>query len=150
MKKVMKKILLFLAIGALVASAAVFASPGDNNDPLVSLSYITDKLIPDIHSYIDAKVASVQSTSNGFKVVDVKKGQKVVCDAGCELILRMGTAKINASSSGGLSDVTSGLDIKQNGDMPSNHLLIVPLGDGRGVTMTSNGKIMIKGTYSIK
>lgn len=151
MKKLMKRYLLFLVIGALVVSAAVFASPGDNNDPLVSLSYITDKLIPDIHNYVDTKLSSVSTKADdGFKVVDVKKGQKVVCDAGCELILRMGSATINASSGGGLSDVTSGLDIKQDENMPSNHLLIVPLSDGRGVTMTSSGKIMIKGTYSIK
>ena len=66
------------------------------------------------------------------------------------MILRMGSATVNASQSGGLSDVTAGFDLPQGYAMPANHLLVVPINDGRGVTMTTDGKIMIKGAYSVE
>lgn len=156
MKKNLKNTLIFVLIAAFAFSLVVFAAPGSDEDPLISLSYITDKLIPEIHSYVDEKIQEAhkddetEPARDGFVVVDVKKGQKVVCEAGCELILRMGSATINASASGGLSDVTLGGDLQQDTPMPANHLLIVPVSDGRGVTMTTDGKIMIKGTYTLK
>ena len=154
MKKRMKKTALILLVCVFALSAAVFASPGSNEDPLISLSYITDKLLPEIYGYIDSKIASVpaggSSEAASFTVVDVKSGQRVVCGAGCELILRMGKATVNASASGGLSDVTAGIDLAQGTAMPANHLLIVPVNDGRGITMVTDGKVMIKGTYTIQ
>ena len=153
MKKTLKNIIGISLSLAMTVSLVAFASPGSSDDPLVTLSYIKDTLLPEIYEYVDAKFSKVPAgdTAPGasFVVVDVKKGQKVVCDAGCELILRMGKATINASQSGGISDVTAGGDLQQGMAMPANHLLIVPLGDGRGVTMTVDGKIMIKGTYTI-
>jgi hypothetical protein len=62
----------------------------------------------------------------------------------------MGSGTIVASDKGGISDVTTGIDLGQGEDMPANHMLIAPLGDGRGVKMTTNGKVMIKGTYTLK
>ena len=66
------------------------------------------------------------------------------------MILRMGTGTIVASAKGGISDVTAGFDLGQDIAMPANHLLIAPLGDGRGVKMTTDGKVMIKGTYTLE
>jgi hypothetical protein len=152
----MKNKFIALTVSAALAVSAVyaFAAPGTDDDPLVSLSYITDTLIPEIHSYVDAKIAKIGNTSAGeqsvFKVVDVKKGQMIKCGDGCEMILRMGSGTIVASDKGGISDVTTGIDLGQDEAMPANHMLIAPLGDGRGVKMTTNGKVMIKGTYTLK
>ena len=82
--------------------------------------------------------------------MDVKKGQMIKCGDGCEMILRMGSGTIVASAKGGISDVTKGYDIGQDEQMPANHLLIAPLGDGRGIKMTTDGKVMIKGTYTLQ
>ena len=152
MKKILKNALVTIIILSIGACGIVtLANPGTNEDPLISLSYITDTLIPEIHEYIDNKIAQIKGeTSQGYKVVDVKKGQKVIGDASCEMILRMGTADVISSEKGGLSDVTLGGDLITGMTMPSNHLIIVPLSDGRGVKMTSDGKLMIKGTYTIK
>ena len=153
MKKNFKKTGLIALICICTISAAVFASPGSNDDPLISLSYITDKLLPEIYSYIDSKVQGAgggSGTADSFKVVDLKSGQRVICNAGCELILRMGSANIIATASGGISDVTKGADLPHNSAMPSNHLLIIPVNDGRGIVMTSDGKVMIKGTYTLQ
>ena len=135
----MKNKFIALTVSAALAVSAVYAlaAPGTDDDPLVSLSYITDTLIPEIHSYVDAKISKTGNTSTGeqsvFKVVDVKKGQMIKCGDGCEMILRMGSGTIVASDKGGISDVTTGIDLGQGEDMPANHMLIAPLGDGRGV-----------------
>ena len=148
-----KKIGLTITAAALALTAiCVFAAPGTTDDPLVSLSYIKETIIPEIYSYVDQKVAnnSGNGAQDGFLVVDVKKGQKIKCGDGCEMILRMGSGKIIASYYGGISDVTAGYDLGQGLDMPANHLLIAPLGDGRGIEMTTDGKVMIKGTYTLE
>lgn len=158
MRKNIKKSILPIGAAVLALSAlAVFAAPGTNDDPLVSLSYITDTLVPELHSYVDSKISAISSQGQGgtasqpgFSVVDVKQGQTVRGGNGCEMILRMGSATVNASQSGGLSDVTAGFDLPQGYAMPANHLLVVPINDGRGVTMTTDGKIMIKGAYSVE
>ena len=149
----MKKIISIITVIAIVCTLVyVFAAPGTDGDPLVSLSYITDTVIPELKDYVDEKVGSGSgsSASDTFNVVDVKKGQTIKTGKGCELILRMGSATVIASKSGGLSDVTQGYDLSDGTNMPANHLLISPLEDGRGVKVTTNGKIMIKGKYTIK
>lgn len=151
----MKKIISAIIIGALMCTLIyAFAAPGTNDDPLVSLSYITDTVVPEIHKYIDEKIKSVSSGSSDeasvFTVVDVKKGQTVKAGKGCELILRMGSGTIIGSQSGGISDVTAGYDLADGTIMPANHLLICPLDDGRGIKVSADGKIMIKGAYTLE
>ena len=70
--------------------------------------------------------------------------------AGCELILRQGSANIIATTKGGLADTTVGGDLADGTAMPSNHLLIVPLDDGRGIQATSTVLVMVKGEYTIQ
>ena len=60
------------------------------------------------------------------------------------------TPQIVATQKGGVADVTQGIDLQNGAVMPSNHLLIVPLDDGRGAQMLSDGIIMIKGNYTVK
>ena len=122
------------------------ADPGSNDDPLVTLSYINDVLMPQVKSYVDSK----SQNNGGFEIVNVKAGQTVIASASTEMILRMGSAQIVATQKGGVADVTQGIDLQNGAVMPSNHLLIIPLDDGRGAQMLSDGIIMIKGSYSLK
>ena len=120
------------------------ASPGTQDDPLVSVSYVNEVIMPQIKSYVDS-----QQSGNSFQVIEVKKGQKIIGIQGTEYILRMGSAKIIATQKGGIADATLGVDLPQNTPMPANHLLIVPFNDGRGVLMETDGILLIKGTYTI-
>lgn len=90
--------------------------------------------------------------SNSFEVVTVGAGKKVTGGAGTEMILRMGSGSIIASARGGLADATMGADLGDGAAIPSNHLLIVPLNDGRGVRIASESDaiLMIKGSYNIE
>ncbi len=143
--------LAFILIVLVTTIFSVFAETGDGNDPLVSLSYIQNKVIPEIKEYIDEKISSIGGGGEAsFEVVNFQGGDVVLCEKSTELILRMGKATIIASEKGGLADTTSGFDLSNGESMPSNHLLIVPLGDGRGFIAEDNVIVMIKGNYSVK
>ena len=149
MKKTLSKKIMLTAIALLfltVCLPGLAADPGSSDDPLVTLSYINDVLMPQVKSYVDSKAAG---SNDGFEIVNLKGGQTVIAGASTEMILRMGNAQIVATQKGGVADVTLGIDLQNGAVMPANHLLIVPLDDGRGAQMLSDGIILIKGSYKI-
>lgn len=164
MKKLnFKKTLAATLCAVTLCVPATSANPGGADDPLITKSYVDSILMPQIKSYVDSRVASIpQNPSQGetvvpvasgsvmYNVVNVSKDQTIIGGKSCHLIMRMGTGKIVASAKGGVCDVTTGVDLQNGYDAPSNHLLVVPLDDGRGIKMTSDGIIMISGSYSVK
>ena len=127
-----------LALTFAAAFAVSAASPGSADDPLISKSYVDSTVIP----YVD-KVST-------FTVISVPEGSILIGDAGCELILRMGTATVVATEKGGLCDTTIGGDWPTGSEVPANHNLIVPLSDGRGIVADTDIVLMVKGSYSFK
>lgn len=134
-----------------IVQAAVAADPGTDANPLVSQDYVDAKineLTAKINALTDAG-GNVKAQGEKYVVVDVKANQQLVAGDSTEIILRMGKAKAIGSDMGGLSDVTAGIDIQTGGNIPANHLLIVPRNDGRGLKAVTDVKIMIKGIYAI-
>ena len=164
MVRIMKKRYIRFRLGALAAAVCalatvVLAEPGASDDPLISKSYIENQLMPQIKQYIESRLAEVGGGSGGsaaavtadkFNVVNASAGQQIICSAGTELILRMGSASVIATEKGGIADTTDGFDLADGAFMPSNHLLIVPVSDGRGVRATTDIIVMIKGGYTVK
>lgn len=119
------------------------------NDPLVTLSYvekIKEQILKELLNEID----------NEYKVLEVFKGQTITAKNSCEIIFRSGTAKvvvtdeINLANSIGLSDITAGTELLKDADLPVNHCVIIPRGDGRGITITSDiAYLLIRGEYEI-
>ena len=115
-KNLIKKIsltacaLMFLSI----CLPGLAADPGSTEDPLVTLSYINDVLMPQVKSYVDSK----SQAFSGFEIVNVKAGQTVIAGASTEMILRMGNAQIVATQKGGVADVTQGIDLQQSEHYP--------------------------------
>lgn len=139
-------------IAALAGATLVLAEPGDTDDPVVTKSYIVDVVVPQLKAYVEQKVSggSSDSYSDTFTVVDVKAGQKMIFDAGAEFILRKGQGVIIGSQQGGISDTTYGYDLGDGTELPANHMLIVPRGDGRGFTASNDVIVMVKGGYSFR
>lgn len=138
---------------ALTVAVPVVANPGSESDPLISQSYVTTTLMPEIEKMIKEEIAASGgnvSSSESFRVISLSAGQKMICESGTELILRMGSATIIATQKGGIADTTSGFDLANGAAMPSNHLLIVPLDDGRGISANNDVLVMVKGGYEIK
>lgn len=149
-----KKTIVTLGIaGLLLGSTVVFSEPGSESDPVVSLSYLNNKL-NEIRDYIDEKVRErpkENQDGDSLQVVELQNGQILEGEAGTEIIKRSGKAIVIATELGGLSDVTSGVDIADGGVVPDNHLLIVPRSDGRGIFVTKDKTfIMVRGAYNIK
>jgi hypothetical protein len=81
-----------------------------------------------------------------FEVVFAEAGKIIYGDSSTEMILRGGSA-IVVCGENGVCDVTSGEDLYSGQNVPYNHLVIIPVGDGRGFFTTSDAYLMIKGGY---
>lgn len=131
----MKKAAIVLcALGVFFVAGSYAAQPGTDADPLITKSYIESVVYP----------------ATRFQVVNVPAGKSVICSAGTEMILRMGTCSVIGTQKGGMSDVTMGYDLADGIVIQGNHLLIAPLDDGRGVRTSTDCILMIKGAYEIK
>ena len=154
MKRKKRTFIIVAVVFACILSTAVIAEPGTESDPLISKSYIDDVLMPEIEQMIEERISESDKNSGSvsgdkFVVVEASEGDVIICEAGTELILRMGKANVIATEKGGLADTTSGYDIADGKNMPSNHLLIVPVADGRGIEATTDIIVLIKGGYTI-
>ena len=132
-----------IAVSAIVAYAA---GAGSQDDPLVSKSYV-DSLVNELRTQISNSGGG--GAADTFTVVEVPAGKKLECKGGTEVILRSGSAAVD-SASGGVSDVTAGLDLAGGQNVTTNHHLIIPRTDGRGLSARTNIIVMVKGDYSIK
>lgn len=143
-------------VGGYIASGTA----GTDEDPLISLSYLNDVVIPNItstvqnsvQSYISDEVAKnvAQSTGTYFVAIQGLSGQTITCHEGTELILRSGSALSVCPGSNGLVDSTAGFDLTGGNEISLNHVYIIPRQDGRGIYMTTDGYVMIKGGYDIE
>ncbi len=136
----------------LTLAVPVVANPGSADDPLISQSYITSTVMPELKEYVKDEIkkqvsSGVSVSAEHFEVISLSAGEKIICENGTELILRMGNATIIATDKGGLADTTSGVDLPNGVSMPSNHLLIVPVNDGRGIVALNDVLVMVKGDY---
>lgn len=153
-----------LALTASMGGYIAFGA-GDSTDPLISKSYLDNILVPNILTQVDAKInqklasldtgdtgfgTGVSSTSNIYVTVQVSAGQTIVGSEGTQFILRSGSATAVCPGSNGLVDTTAGLDLGGGGIIQNNHVYITPRDDGRGLYMTGDGYIMVKGSYSIR
>ena len=162
-----RKIMLFVMVIVLatVGVQIVYGDagePGSQQDPIITQSYLEEMVVPQLYDYInenignltkkiDALPAQQGQDANKFNVVTVNAGQQLIGGAGTELILRQGSASIISTEKGGLADTTQGKDLQNGEKMPPNHLLIIPLEDGRGFTANEDSVlVMVKGTYTIR
>ena len=166
----MKKRLGAIALAiALILVAGVYAVYGDSDitgDPLVSLSYINEVLWPEIEDMIERAISGenirreevdteeeteVQVKSFEYEVLHLKENALLLSETPCEILLRSGSAAAYlAGNDNGLADLTDGGELMEGDALVSNHLLMIPRGDGRGLRITSNeAYIMVRGGYRI-
>lgn len=123
--------------------------PGTEQDPLVTRSYVDDKLqaLAD-KGYVDQLVTARVQPLN-LQVVELPTGKQLVAEGGTEIVVRAGRATVVGSNLGGLADVTVGRDLAK-GEAPLNHLLVVPRSDGRGLKAITDCVVLVRGGYSIR
>lgn len=125
------------------------SAPGSTNDPIVTKSYVDQKL-----AQITGGTATGGTESSAkLEVVTVDPGKKIIVEDGGELIVRSGKAIAYSNDANGLSDMTDGLDIAPGKAVGNNHLILFPRG-GRGVQPDPNQKngliVLVRGSYTIE
>lgn len=134
-----------LGIGTMVVSQANGSvnnqMPGSANDPIVTKSYVDEA----IRKLGASGIGGGQADLN---VLTLNDGERLVVNGGTEIILRTGKAVVISDSAEGASDLTDGVDLRPDRDVPRNHLLLFPR-DNRGIKAQGNVIVLVRGAYSI-
>ena len=108
------------------------------------------KFIIDSLTQIEALKNRVAALEAGFTVVQVKKNQTLLLAGGSEALIRSGKATALKGQNGVLVDVSAGIDLNHGVNVPVQHLLISASADGRGLLVTGDAYILVRGGYTIK
>ena len=158
---------------ALLGTGAALAAGGDQNDPLVTLSYLNQTAVPQIVKQVEDRTALKQkeleqtfasqielyrqtgggssSGSGGsasYTLVTLNDGQVMSLEVGCEVLLRIGAVTVKADSSPALVDLSAGGTVGNNASLTHNHLYMSTIA-GRTLTATGTVKILVRGGYSV-
>ena len=158
-----------LAAGCLVMGAALAA--GDQEDPLVTLSYLNQTAIPQIVEQVEERTAQRQeeleesfrtqlnqyqqgnqggeTASAGYTLVTLAQGQVMHLEVGCEVLLRVGAASVQADSSPALIDLSAGGTADGGAALEKNHLYMSTI-EGRTLTADAGTvKLLVRGGYTV-
>ena len=157
---------------ALLGTGAAFAAGGGQNDPLVTLSYLNQTAIPQVVKQVEDKTAGKQkeleqafsalidqyrqtggsssgsSGSASYTLATLSSGQVMSLEVGCEVLLRIGTATVQADSSPALIDLSTGGTVNSGSALTKNHLYMATIAD-RTLTASGDVKLLVRGSYSV-
>lgn len=139
-----------LLLGTLGTVALAAGAQGTQSNPLVSLSYINEKVIPDLLKQVEEKIAqhekqAVPGQDAAFQTVEVKAGKTVELSAGAQVVLRSG----KAASKDLLTDLTDAAGLTGAGELAENHLYLATA-DGQKITVSEGATLMVLGSYAVK
>ena len=149
-------ILAALCLGA----GVVLAANGDQNDPLVTMSYLDETVIPEVVAKVEentkvrqqelstqlaAQIAKYQqeieaaggsagSGSASYTLVTMTSGQTMALEVGCEVLLRVGSATVQSNTSPALT---------------KNHLYMSTIPDRTLKAAASDVKLLVRGGWSV-
>lgn len=155
--KIRSKWLIALAVtfALTAATAAVWAAagePGSESDPVVTKSYV-DQKITELKKSLSSGSGSQGEEGGAYEsytAVNVPAGKRLIGGEGAEFILRSGEALAIDNGKDGVSDLTGGADLKSGQAVAKNHLLLIPRDDGRGIEAKGELWVMIRGAYTLK
>lgn len=161
-----------LASVALVGAFSASATGGEQSDPLITLSYLTQVVTPELLTKVDEQVAANEqalldkvdaaiaeysaemeqalggtgSQEITFAEVTVPAGQLLCPFEGGEIIVRTGTAKALSGKIPLMHDSTAGNTIGIGAILQENHLYVVPL-DGVVISAETECTVLVRGKY---
>ncbi len=163
----------------LAAVLTIYAAAGSSDDPLVTKSYVDDKInqlintsgsvnanaqtdVQQLKAEILAELSSLVSNSSNnsadtaqvslgsYIPVYVQAGQIILGGEGTELILRSGKANVYVTGVAGIVNATSGKELVNGNKADLNNIMIIPRNDGRGFKVSESAWFLVKGEYEIK
>lgn len=164
------KLIRTVLLGTLAAAAVsvyALAAAGSEGDPLITLSYLTQQFTPSVLSQVDGQIEQAKAglaaqldekiqnsggggaVSAGYTVVSMSQGQRLVGTAGCEILLRSGSASCTAAANPGLIDLTGGAELDAGLPVTANHLYMATDGSG-GIVAGSDVTVLVRGSYTVQ
>ena len=176
-KNIVRAVVAVVAVLGLAAGVGIAAGEGTQADPLITLSYLNQTVLPAVVEQVDAKASAYQmelaekldlsiqeyatrmeSALSGrdaeqnaatYTVVTLTKDQQLKMDIGCEVMLRIGTAQCVSPSDPGLINTTTGTTLNNGKALEVNHLYMATI-TGRSIKATANTtKVLVRGGYTI-
>ena len=162
-------ILAALCLGA----GVVLAANGDQNDPLVTMSYLDETVIPEVVAKVEentkvrqlstqlaAQIAKYQqeieaaggsagSGSASYTLVTMTSGQTMALEVGCEVLLRVGSATVQSNTSPALIDISTGGTVNSGASLTKNHLYMSTIPDRTLKAAASDVKLLVRGGWSV-
>ena len=166
--KQIKLAALTLTVFWLCAGAALAAGGGSQSDPLVTLSYLTQTVQPDILRQVEERANTRQADlmtqfehrldqlqggtggSAAYTLVTLSSGNRLELEVGCELMLRVGSAAVNSATEPALIDMTTGGTLANAGSLVQNHLYMATIPDRTVTASAGTVKLLVRGGYSIR
>lgn len=166
--KQIKLAALTLTVFWLCAGAALAAGGGSQSDPLVTLSYLTQTVQPDILRQVEERANTRQADlmtqfehrldqlqggtggSATYTLVTLSSGDRLELEVGCELMLRVGSAAVNSATEPALIDMTTGGTLANAGSLVQNHLYMATIPDRTLTASAGTVKLLVRGGYSIR
>ena len=166
--KQIKLAALTLTVFWLCAGAALAAGGGSQSDPLVTLSYSTQTVQPDILRQVEERANTRQADlmtqfehrldqlqggtggSATYTLVTLSSGNRLELEVGCELMLRVGSAAVNSATEPALIDMTTGGTLANAGSLVQNHLYMATIPDRTVTASAGTVKLLVRGGYSIR
>ena len=156
-----------LALTCLGTGVALAAEAGSENDPLITLSYLNETVLPKLLEEVEASAEVRQAelteqfqkaiaqedgsggTSSSYIVVTLNAGQTLNLDLGSEVMLRVGSATGNAVENPALVDMTTGDNLNSGESLVKNHLYLATMTDHSITAGGSTVKVLVRGGYSV-
>ena len=152
----------------LLGVAFAAGQQGTQSDPLVTLSYLTQKATPEIMTQVESKLTERetalkkeldQAIQDYTKAMEDKLAQAggssgqsaafaVTAGIGCEIMLRVGSAVCFTDTAPGFIDMTDGGTLENGQALVKNHLYMATI-EGRGFTAQNAVKVLVRGSYTI-
>jgi len=145
-------------INQITSTGTSTSTPTTSTDPNVTLRVDNvEKQVGAIETNLDTIQSKVNfldqvthdlSDSSVWQVIEISAGVSIYASDTSEIILRSGKASVIGNKyDEGLSDVTTGIDLKNGTQLTKNHLVIIPRGDGRGVKAITTCFVMYRGLW---
>lgn len=145
-------------------TVAYAATAGSSGDPLVTLSYLNGVFTGKVQTMVDDTVTQRQTelekalsdviaNGNGgsapqstlFASVTLKKGQAIEGSAGCEILLRSGSAACDPA----ILDTTAGAQLNSGGALTANHLYLLASDNSTVIATSDSAVFLVRGAYEI-
>ena len=178
-KRKLRTALCVMLVGTVLAAfVAIAAEAGSQGDPLVTLSYLNDTFLGRLLGKVDSKIGeqnqtirqeleqridqaeqeilgqvtgtgTVSGTTASYHEVTLSDGQTLYDSAGCEVMLRSGSASCvsEGKSTPGLVDISGGGTINHGSALKENHLYTMTA--DRGVKASGAVTLLVRGSYTI-